>query len=160
MKKLLDKFTDEEILKRLFELYPDQKKSLKGYKITLKELRSAKPKKGNMKVTIETVPDDLAEKDEPKEFVSVSGYLRGSNTRYGIGLDSLEILLGMEVTKKTFKNFTELDILAYWLWEITFYGYSSKQKEKVLADLKKSVADVESGKVKTVPWEEVKKKLK
>ena len=164
MKNLLKKFTDEEILLRLFELYPDQEKSLKGYMLTLKELRETRPKKSKMKICVSTVIDDLAEEDEDKEYVHVDGYLRGSKWHYAIEYSPWAEWLGMEVTKKSLKNFTELDIVAYCLWEMTWSGYSDKEVQKNYKDIiettAKAMKDIKSGKAKTVPWEEVKKKLK
>ena len=48
MKKLLDKYTDKEILKRLIEIYPDQNK--KGYAHTLSVLRKLKPEYNDWKI--------------------------------------------------------------------------------------------------------------
>jgi len=48
MKKLLDKYTDKQILTRLFEIYPDQKNSIFGYEKALKQLRKLKPVKSEI----------------------------------------------------------------------------------------------------------------
>lgn len=56
-------------------------------------------------------------------------------------------------------SFTLGHILYGILWELSFCG-SPKMRQERLDDLNQRIKDVESGKVKTIPWEDVKKDLK
>ena len=164
MKKLLDKFKDEEILIRLFELYPNQKKSIKGYENALKDLRTIKPKRQRMQIKVYAVHDDLDPKNI-EDYVGVSGHdIKDPDTGYAIEYNSWNEWLGMELTQKSLKEFTELDIIAHCLWEMTWGGYSNKEVQKNAKDLfdscEKAMKDIKSGKAKTVPLKELKKKLK
>jgi len=163
MKNLLDKFTDQEILKRLFQLYPDQKKSKAGYVSALAELRVTKPKKSvGMKIRLRSIHDDIDPKNI-EDYVSVDGYKRGSPTGWAIEYTPWSEWLGWKITKESFKNFSELDIMTYCLWEMTWSGYSSSEIKKVIDGLIKikdeALKDIESGKVKGIPFKEFKKKL-
>lgn len=158
MKKLLDKFTDQQILARLFELYPNQKESGKGYRQTLKELRLLKPKKDPMLIRVYKYHDNFAEEDEDKDYVSVDGYKKGS-TKYGYALDftPFEIWLGMDVLKKSLDEFPELDIVTHCLWEMTFHGYSNKQIKKQSDKLLKIAGEYEKNFEKKKKSKEVNK---
>lgn len=56
-------------------------------------------------------------------------------------------------------TFSLLDILDSIYWEISFYG-GPKEKQELADTLDKRVKDLDSGKVKSIPFEEFKKKLK
>jgi len=51
------------------------------------------------------------------------------------------------------------ELLGEILWELTFYGFSEQKQNEMLETLKERVAEIDSGKVKLIPWEEAKKDL-
>lgn len=57
------------------------------------------------------------------------------------------------------KNFSLLEILYGIFWELTFFG-SPVERDKMSDSLKKQVDDIKSGKVKGIPIDVVKEKLK
>lgn len=73
------------------------------------------------------------------------------------------IVLGAEYKEMEIHDFsctfTFYQMLSAIIDELSFFGSDSKKKE-VLEGLEQQVADIESGKVELIPWEEVKKKLK
>lgn len=124
MQKLLDKYTDEEILKHLFKLYPDQRKSEEGYKSALSELRTTRPKKDPMLILVEKCYD----KFDKKYYTHVIGVdPKDTKWTFAIELTLWSHWLGMEIHPKSLEKFKEIDILAHCLWEMTFCGYSNRQ---------------------------------
>ena len=63
-----------------------------------------------------------------------------------------------QIFLETNSDFTLLDILKGVFWEISFHG-SPKDRNKVVKGLEQSIKDIDSGKSKTILWEEVRAKL-
>lgn len=147
-KQLLDKFTDEQIIRRIIYRYRGEKKNIRGYEIALKILRKKRGRKTNVSIVVERVTDMAGEK-----YVHVNGRKRGSPFGWAIELTSWSEWLNMKINPKTLTEFKELDILAYYLWEMTFFGYSDqsvRNKARMLDErVKKSVKKLKSLKVKT-----------
>ena len=123
LKDLLDQFNDKEILKRLFELYPDQKKSKGGYIKALIELRHKRirPIKDNMQIVLTRC------KEKGEKWVSVDGN-KGTDENWALDFTRWGDWLGMEFSKKTIqRKFLKIDMIAHCLWEMTWEGYSDKQ---------------------------------
>ncbi len=122
-KDLLDKFTDQEILVRLFELYPDQKQSEQGYIGALEEIRHKRAKKTTTQLRLSTVPVD---EFNDEEYVDVSGFDPSEpETSFAIEYNLWSEWLGMELHPDTLQ-FPELDVVARSLWEMTWSGYSQQ----------------------------------
>ena len=62
-----------------------------------------------------------------------------------------------EIFLETNSDYTLLDILKGVFWEISFHG-SPKDRDKVVEGLEQTIKDIDSGKTKTIPWEELKAK--
>jgi hypothetical protein len=123
MKDLLEKFTDNQILHRLYDLYPDQKKNGGGYEKALLEMRCLRPKKRSMSIVVKNASDDDGEK-----WIDVSGHDPSDpECSYALDLTSWNEILGMSIHPDTYADFTEIDIIAHCLWEMTWHGYSNKQ---------------------------------
>jgi len=56
------------------------------------------------------------------------------------------------------KTFTLAEILRGIFWELSFLG-SPKDRNEKSAEIMQTMKDIDSGKVKTIPWEEVKERL-
>ncbi|MBI4680649.1 MAG: hypothetical protein HY753_05435 [Nitrospirae bacterium] len=55
---------------------------------------------------------------------------------------------------------TKEEITAHCLWEMTFAGFTQEKIRREINILKKRVKDYKEGKVKTIPYEEVMKRIK
>lgn len=132
MKILLNQFTDEQILKRYVRLYPGQKKSLKGYELALKELRSTRSQKTGMQISI------TAEEDDGEKYFHVSGVYPASKNKiaYAIGFVPWRKWLSMEFNYIP-EGMTDLDKLCHCLFEMTWYGFSNKEVNDELKKLDK-----------------------
>jgi hypothetical protein len=137
MKKLLNKFTDTEIIKRIFELYPDQKNNLKGYVLALDELRNTPVKKSTLLIYLERIID------EDEEYVDVSGYNPDEpEVTYALDFTPWPEWLGMEIKQGVLEEFSKLDVLAHCIWEITWHGYAGKEIEEKAVELFSRVEEV------------------
>ncbi|MCL2203155.1 MAG: hypothetical protein FWB88_04380 [Defluviitaleaceae bacterium] len=61
-------------------------------------------------------------------------------------------LIDYKVSEKSIAKFGELVCTAELLWEIIFYGYNAKRVSDESEKLKTLVADIDSGKKETKPW--------
>ena len=128
-KELLEKHSNETIIKKLIELYPDQNKNKDGYEKALQELKSLKPKADKMVIVLIRVRKSKKwDIDEP--YVDVHGKSKGDEIGYGLSFTPWEKLLGMKIKS----YFNQIEVLAHCLWEFTWYGYSNKE---VSEDFKK-----------------------
>lgn len=130
-KELVEKFNWDLVEARIRSIYPDQEKNLNGYKRVLKELKNLKPKlpEDKMEIEVHNV------KDKDGDYTEVHGRKKDDKTGWAIEYTEWEEWLGMEINKKSLKNFSELDILVYCLWEMTWSGYSNKEVKKSAKEL-------------------------
>jgi len=63
-----------------------------------------------------------------------------------------------EVVLEVNREFKLIDILRAIFWEMSFMG-GPKDRDVKSVEIMKSIDDIDSGKAKTIPWEEVKKNL-
>lgn len=70
--------------------------------------------------------------------------------------DSIPYWIELLATKK---DFTLQEILYGIFWELTFHG-SPKERDEAKEEIMGRIKGIESGETKTVPWEEVKERLK
>lgn len=117
---LIDCYSDKEIVSRLLELYPKEKKNIKGYKEALKELREKRPRKKDMNLVLTKY------KEDGEKWTSVDG-VDDKGQMWGLDMTRWSGWLAMGIGLKTLKNFPEIDIIAHALWEMTFHGYTDRE---------------------------------
>lgn len=76
------------------------------------------------------------------------------NTEYNI-YDMRNVSANTPVLLTAKKQFSLLDILRGVFWELSFHG-SIKNRDQRCAQLKQTVEDIDSGKEKLIPWEDIK----
>lgn len=139
----------------LLELYPDQKRNIKGYKYVFETLKRMRPRfnKEGMVIDIERVGRGK------NAYFSVSGVciVKGIKQSYGIEYTPWSEWLGCEVDKKVLRKMTKEEITAHCLWEMTFAGFTQAKIRKEINKLKKQIKDIKEGKVKMIPHGEVMK---
>lgn len=121
-KDLILKFKQEDILKRLIKLYPNQKRNKLGYANVLGELSVLSPKNDKMKILIEKNYDRY----DKKYYEHVCAIDENKQT-WAIEFEPWENWLGMEIDSKTFKKFDKIDIICHCLYEMTFAGFCYKE---------------------------------
>ncbi len=134
--ELVNQVDWNEIASRITELYPDQVKSLDGFKKVYCLLPSLVPVKSELTIKVETIKDDL----EGVEYVHVCGFYANSDKpelTYSLMVYKWVEWIGMEVSEESLQNFEPLDSLCHILWEMTFVGYDEDKIERFSADLEK-----------------------
>jgi len=148
----------KKVKEDLLELYPDQKKLIKGYEYVFKTLKRMRPRysKEDMVINIERVGRGK------NAYFSVSGVCtqKGIKQSYCIEYRPWSEWLGCEVDRKVLKKMTKEEITAHCLWEMTFAGFTQERIRRKINMLKKRVKDYKEGKVQTIPYEEVMARLK
>lgn len=157
-KDIVRSCTFKKVKKVLLELYPDQEKNIKGYEHVFQTLRLMRPRysKEGMVIDIENVGRGK------NAYFSVSGVCTEKEIKqsYAIEYTPWSKWLGCEVDKQVLKKMTKEEITAHCLWEMTFAGFTQDKIRREINMLKKRVKDIKEGKVKTIPHEEVMKRLK
>ena len=98
--------------------------------------------------------------EEANEYYDSCGYLKpNEEDMYSISFERWEKLLGMEVDDISLESYIEPYLIAIFLWEITFYGFEQSKVKEELDEIKRRLDALESGKGKTIPFEEVLKKV-
>lgn len=137
LKSYLDQYSDEEIVKRLLQLYSKEKKNLEGYRSALKELRTLTPKKTSFQIRVQHY------QDEEEAWEDVGGFnLDDPTTPYSLQLSPWREWMGMEFTLESLRDYPMIDLLAHCLWEMTFSGYSNAQVQGFRGSMIKKVKHI------------------
>jgi hypothetical protein len=153
-KELIDKYDWDEVRSAFLQLYPDQEENIEGYKQVFSELRTIKPVETKMRIVIEDVFDEydkgyhvhvsgkdgtLNKESNPEHFKDDE--LGNQEVSYGIEFTDWGEWLAMEIDHESLARYSELDIIAHCLWEMTFYGFTREKIKKQLTQLEKELAE-------------------
>jgi len=133
LKDLIKKYKWTDIDKRLFELYPDQKKNYFGYNDVFNVLKNKIIKiRNNKKVQLMKIYIDLTyDEDEKHTHFSVYGKNgqkeHNWEIHWALELSTYNQWLNYSIAEQTLNNYSEIDIICHCLYEMTFYGYSENQ---------------------------------
>lgn len=129
-KEIIDNHKWPEVEKKFLKLYPDQKKSIIGYKDVFSILQKMKPTKSNMELKL----DFRKYSEDDKPYVHVSGYKEKAKFKYwAIEFTPWKEWLAMKIENVTGLEFSELEIICHALYEMTFCGYD---EEKIQGEMK------------------------
>lgn len=113
--QLLNKHSDEDILKRLFVKYPDQERSRDGYALILKKLRSIAPINSENIIKCQKFGCSFLKPED--------------NTSWAFGIISWAEVMGSLVNK------SDIDFLCNLLFELTFYGFSEEEHNDAMNEV-------------------------
>jgi hypothetical protein len=123
----------------LLQLYPDEQEFIEEYEKVFNELGIMQPLSGNMTIDVSLVDDDY----DNTQYVDVSGYYTNPSEKTDEYSNSFAIeytpwseWLGMEIDKRSLKNFTELEIIAHCLHEMTYAGF---EQDEIQAQMDKLI---------------------
>jgi hypothetical protein len=144
-KELLAKYSDEDAINRVMVLYPDQQKNKAGYVKAIAELRKKRAQKTDVSIKVETMlaKDDPFAEPEDKDWIDICGKKASGDENWALDLTSWNEWLSMPITEESLKNFSELDILAHCLWEMTWHGYTNRSIQARMKDLKLRVDEIQ-----------------
>lgn len=168
LKDLVDKNSWTAIRKEFLKIFPDQKKSILGYKKVFNDLRTLTPSKGKLKkLVIITVDDedDGTFSDGPwvdvyaQDCKTKNTYHKDNLERFALDFTKWEELLPLEIDEDSMKNFSEEKIISHLLWNITFYGFYQEQIKEKLDEIMDRSKEAKEHPEKLIPFEEVKENL-
>lgn len=124
----------------LLNLYSNEEKSISGYEDVYEKLFYLSPVSNDITVQVKNEIDDF----DKEEYVDVSGYIKNPKTEdeyfsQAIEFTSWNKWLGMEIDKNSLHNFSELEIIAHCLYEMTFIGFDEEGIQSELNNLEDSV---------------------
>lgn len=181
--KMVKEHGMEKIVDRVCEIYPEEKDNYEGHVVVLGNLLTKKPTEiteecyQGMEIEITHVIDDWRDKpeDEYEEWDDVHGKngmtraqsspqieaLKDDHTEECWALDFTPWAewLGMPIRQSTLENYSELDVMAHCLWEISWMGFDEKYIQEKKDELDRRMKSVEDGTAELIPWEDIKKDL-
>lgn len=139
LKQLISKHHWVSVSLILKELYPEQQADLDGYEKVFNQLSCMNSETSELCIQVTNVVDDF----DGEEYVSVSGIYENPQSEeeeisYAIEFVSWKEWLGMKISKDSLNTFSELEIIAHALFEMTFFGFDEEDIQKEM----KSITDV------------------
>ncbi len=131
----------------LLQLYPDDKKNAVEYERIFNDLQLMEPLFCDISILLNNVHDDF----DNSSYVDVSG--RHNNPKdnpdehtdlLGLEFTSWKKWLGMDIDKNALSEFTELEIIAHCLYEMTVISFEEKEIQAELGRLKRTVEEYEN----------------
>ncbi len=144
--QLIQKNSFNNVIKTLISLFPKEKYITSKYKklyMQLKQLNSLTRK--------ETI---FIEFNKSGECYDVIFRYRNDNQHYAVDFIKRKILVNMKVSKETLSKYSEAEIIAHFLYEITWWGFDER---KLLKEAKESINNTKTESFETI--EELKKIL-
>lgn len=154
----------------LLNLYPDQDKMLDEYRNVYEKLKITEPADyDELEIILTEYDCDPHFESEKETYVDISGQKKipEPNTitnGYAIEFLDWDKWLGMDLAVETTKNFSDLEIIAHCLYEMTFIDYDEEAIQGQLKSLNDTVEEYkkltdEEKKQKTISLDELKKRL-
>ena len=152
----------------LERLFPEQINLMDDYERMFESLKFLSEKESNITIDVQLVHDDFDDTD----YVDVSGYYTNPEDNTDENSNSLAIeytpwqeWLGMTIDTNSLQNFSELEIVAYCLNEMTYAGFEQDDIQAEIDRIKKIADDFknmtpEEKKQNTYTWDELQEKLK
>ena len=154
----------------LLRLYPDQEKMIDEYRSVFEKLKTAEPAEYNeMEIVLTEYGCDPNFESDKETYVDVSGQKKipdpnPDTNGYAIEFLEWDKWLGMDLAPETMKKFSDLEIIAHCLYEMTFIDFDEAAIQEQLKSLKdrveeyKKLANEENGQ-QTVSLNEFKRRL-
>jgi hypothetical protein len=152
----------------LEKLFPEQENLLEDYEKMFYSLKFISATVSIITIYVHWVHDDYDDTD----YVDVAGYYTNPedntdeySTSLAIEFTPWQEWLGMPVDTNSLQNFTELEIIAYCLNEMTYAGFEQEEIQAEINRIEKIADDYknmtpEEKKQNTYTWEELQEKLK
>ncbi|HBS85613.1 MAG: hypothetical protein A2W91_14380 [Bacteroidetes bacterium GWF2_38_335] len=150
----------------LLKLYPDQISLIDEYRKVFEKLKYLKPENYAMKIVLTKYDCDSDDESEIRTYVDVSGRNIENNPKsitesYAIEFVEWTKWLGMDIAPESVVNFTDLEIIAHCLHEMTFFGYEEDEIKEQFDNInyqaeKYKKLTEEEKKEKTITLDEIK----
>lgn len=125
--ELIQKHNWEDIQAAIIRLYPEYEGEVTGYQEVFEMLKTLKPAPTMLRLHAETKYDERV--GEYHAHVSGLGPAAkdgDGQVPFAIKLTDWAEWLSMEISEQTFSNYSEYEIIAHCLWEMTFFGFTQE----------------------------------
>jgi hypothetical protein len=117
----------------LFDLYPDEENNSSGYREVYEKLLLLHAGDSQMSIVVKNCKDDF----DGEEYVDVSGIHQHPQSQeercsYAIEFRPWKEWLGMQIHPNSLSDFSELEIIAHCLYEMTFVGFKEEDIQEEL----------------------------
>ena len=137
LKDLLETTPWQDIAITLVTAYPNQRKLLKGYQIVFETLKLMAPKDSDL--TLHVVYDDSDSEDGGHDVYGTK--VDKPDERWGLLFVSWAEWLGMELAPETISTYSQCQIAAMCLFEMTFFGFTEDLREEKNQELQKTAEE-------------------
>jgi hypothetical protein len=128
----------------LVRLYPEEEEQIDSYSDVYYQLKLLTPEPSDITIRIKEIIDD----DET--YISVDGYYtdgrvdeQSVNDTLGLDFTPWNKWLGMPIDKNAFEEFSELEIIAHCLFEMTFVAFDQEEIQEYMDDLRNRADEFE-----------------
>ena len=153
----------------LLRLYPDQEKMLDDYRNVFEKLKFLEPEEYDMSIVMTENDCDMDDESEARTYVNVAGRKREKDPNsltdsYAIDYVEWEKWLRTDFAPETTKNFSDLEIIAHCLYEMTFINYNEEEIKEQFDTINDRVEEYknltkEEKEEKKITLEELKRRL-
>ena len=138
LKELIKNNSFSNVKQKMKEIYPkESENNFEGYKVVYNKLTSMIAQNNKMIIVIKQVVDY-----DKSEFTTIYGIKSEKDSTYTLDFTEWKKWLGMEIDKVTLKQYSELEIIARCLWEMTFYGFNENDAKEKLDELDKIIEKI------------------
>jgi len=153
----------------LLRLYPDQETMVDDYRNVFEKLKFLEPEDYNMSIVLTENDCDSDVESEERTYVDVSGRKKEKDPNsitdsYAIEFVEWKKWLGMDLAPETTKKFSDLEIIAHCLYEMTFIDYNEEEIKEQFDKINDRVEEYknltkEEKKEKTITLDKLKRRL-
>lgn len=162
LKNLISYINYDKVWKVLMHEYCLEKNYYEVYKSILKELNNIQPRASNP--SLKCIVAKLQNCFKPDEFIyEVFGIIEGDESHYALEMNDWEEWVSYDILDKSIKAYGREVVMAHILYEMTFFGFSSKdvskkiRKEKKL--LEKTCREIRSEAAELINYEDAMKEF-
>ena len=161
LKNLINNANYDDVWAVIEKEYKPGKGACQAYEAVFEELKILEPKPCEPPVTC--VVAKLEDWLSPGEFIfDVFGIINGDRNHYAIEMSTWNEWLNYDILNKSIEVYGQAAVLAHILYEMTFFGFSSKavnkRAEKERKFLEKSYEEIQSGTARLIKFEDFIKK--
>lgn len=133
----------------LLKLYPDQLDMIDDYKAIFEKLQILAPEEDDMLIVLREYDSYTTDGGELETYVDVSGRkkqkeLNSMTDSYALEFVEWSKWLGMDLATETTSDFTELEIVAHCLYEMTFIDFDEDGIKGELDSLNDTIDEYKS----------------
>ena len=127
------------------EIYPDQNKNLDVYGDIFEKLKWMEMEESDFTIELKQCYDDETMEED---FVEVYGLKQNPSEDekcgYALEYSPWNEWLGMTVSNKALTEFTEFEIIAHCLYEMTFMGFDEETIREEMDELNRRIEEIEN----------------